>query len=202
MEKTGKIILASLVTAVMTGIIFGYMFTAMGTHKNAEMAVNDVIMREAQDTLMDYLGMSKDSEYALEPMHIKGEHDECCGEVPMVRMTQRVTVATDDGILPISGTVTKVQDSFYPGTYELKFSNNAFLTDTAKVQVRINVNKGDTVYILTGDKNIGYTQVSEVNACSDNCVVFDAGVICDYTISTTDIEKAQETMTSIASHKY
>ena len=109
-------------------------------------------------------------------------------------MTQRVTIFSENGVLPISGTVTKTQDAYYPGTYELKFGNKAILTSDANVCVSLNVNKGDKVYILTGDRENGYVEYKTVEAQQDNMIAFDTSVIQDYTLSTTDIVSAQEAM--------
>ena len=119
------------------------------------------------------------------------EHDE------HIRLSQRVTVKTDEGTLPFSGTITKSQDAFYPGTYKVVFSNNAILTDTATVEVKIQVKKGETVYVLTGNKDNGYSQYDEVIVTETDCVKFQTNILQNYTISTTDICGAQEAMASL-----
>ncbi|MDC7294793.1 MULTISPECIES: hypothetical protein [unclassified Butyrivibrio] len=110
------------------------------------------------------------------------------------RLTQRVTIYDESGTLPISGTVTKSQDAFYPGTYELTFSRNAILNDKATVQVKMDVEEGQPVYILTGNKEKGYREVAVTTADSNKCVSFETQLLQNYTLSTTDISGAQEAM--------
>ena len=93
--------------------------------------------------------------------------------------------------------MVKAQDAFYPGTYEVKFSNKAILTDTASVRVSLSVKEGEQVHILTGNKEKGYREYTVVTAQADNVISFDTSVIQDYTISTTDIISAQEAMASL-----
>jgi hypothetical protein len=112
------------------------------------------------------------------------------------RLTQRVTIFDENGTLPISGTVTKSQDGFYPGTYELTFSKNVILNKTATIQVKMDVEAGQPVYILTGNKEKGYREVAVVVADEDKCVSFDTQLLQKYTLSTTDICGAQEAMAS------
>ena len=112
-------------------------------------------------------------------------------------LTQRVTVTSDEEVLPYSGTVTKVQDAFYPGTYEIEFSTNAILNNTASIEVQMDVNKGEEVYILTGNKDAGYTEYAVVTVDTGNVVKFDTDVLQTYTLSTTDISAAQKAMADI-----
>ena len=118
------------------------------------------------------------------------------------RLSQKLTVTTKDGVVPVTGTVTKAQDAFYPGTYEIKFSDNALLGSNAVVQVAMNVKKGDKVYILTGDKNSGYTEYAAVVATENNVISFSTNILQDYTLSTTDIDSAQQAMADIFSTGY
>ena len=128
---------------------------------------------------------------------IYGQSDEEKGHDEHIRLSQRVTVKTDEGTLPFSGTITKSRDAFYPGTYKVVFSNNAILTDTATVEVKIQANKGETVYVLTGNKDSGYSQYAEVVVTEPDCVKFQTNILQNYTISTTDICGAQEAMASL-----
>lgn len=112
------------------------------------------------------------------------------------RLTQRVTIYDENGTLPISATVTKSQDAFYPGTYELTFSRNAILSKKATVQVKVDVMEGETVYILTGNKEKGYVEVAKAQADADKCVFFETQLLQNYTLSTTNICEAQEAMAS------
>ena len=112
------------------------------------------------------------------------------------RLTQRVTIYDENGTLPISGTVTKSQDAFYPGTYELTFSKNAILSQNATVQVKMEVAEGQPVYILTGNKEKGYREVAVATADADKCVFFETQLLQNYTLSTTNICEAQEAMAS------
>ena len=118
------------------------------------------------------------------------------------RLSQKLTVTTKDGVVPVAGTVTKAQDAFYPGTYEIKFSENALLASNAVVQVAMNVKKGDKVYILTGDKDAGYTEYATVVATENNVIAFSTNILQDYTLSTTDIDSAQQAMADIFSSGY
>lgn len=197
MTKTGKIVIMSLITAFLIGIGFATSVIFASGIDISEKKVNDAVYQEAENTLMDYLGYNRERDVTIPADGYIDNSLPCDSDGLMTRMTQRVTIMTDDGILPISGKLVKQQDVFYPGTYELKFSNNATLTETARIQVRINVRKGEPVYILTGDKDHGYTEYDVVEACGENCVVFNSGSIRDYTISTTDIQSAQEAMASI-----
>ncbi len=122
---------------------------------------------------------------------------ETSGKSEHIRLSQRVTVKTDEGTLPFSGTVTKSQDAFYPGTYKIDFSNNAILTETATIEVKFQVKEGETVYILTGNKDGGYTQYAEVVAKEHDCVEFQTNILQNYTLSTTNICGAQEAMASL-----
>ncbi len=202
MTKTGKIIITSLVMAFLVGIGFAISLIFVSESELPKMEVNDAVYQEAEDTLMNYLGFYSEREIAVPTCD--GVND-CCGlcdnDGLLTRMTQRVTILAKNGILPISGKLVKQQDAFYPGTYELKFSNHATLTERANIQVRINVKKGEPVYILTGNKDCGYKEYAVVEACGENCVVFSTSMIRDYTISTTDIQSAQEAMASIARNR-
>ncbi|MBP3817317.1 MAG: hypothetical protein J6H31_03365 [Butyrivibrio sp.] len=126
----------------------------------------------------------------------EGSH-ETSSKSEHIRLSQRVTVKTDEGTLPFSGTITKSQDAFYPGTYKIVFSNNAILTDTATIEVKFQVKEGETVYILTGNKDGGYSQYAEVVAKEPGCVEFQTNILQNYTISTTNICGAQEAMASL-----
>ena len=103
-------------------------------------------------------------------------------------------MTTDEGVLAVSGTVTKVQDAFYPGSYELKFARNAILSSRAQIQVQMEVNKGEEVHILTGDRENGFTEFASVIVTQENRVSFYTSILQDYTLSTTDIMSAQAAM--------
>ncbi len=118
------------------------------------------------------------------------------------RLSQRVTVSTKDGTLPFGGTVTKIRDGFYPGTYEISFYEDTVFDDTVTIDVNINVQPDELVYVLTGDKESGYEQVDVVRASESGKVSFEAGRLCDYTISTTDISGAQRAMADMIDKKY
>lgn len=115
------------------------------------------------------------------------------------RLSQKLTVTTDSGAVLSGGTVTKIQDDFYPDTYKITFSKKAILTSRAVVEVTMDVKKGDEVYILIGDKDSGYTEYACVTAKADNLVSFDTNILQDYTLSKTDIKSAQEAMADILS---
>jgi len=118
------------------------------------------------------------------------------------RLSQNITVTTQDGTLSVGGTVTKNQDSFYPGTYIVSFSKNSILSSMAVVEVRMKVSKGDTVYVLVGDKEKGYSEFTTVVADRDNEIEFETNILQDYTLSTTDIMRAQEAMACVLSSEY
>lgn len=195
MSKTRKIIITSFVAVLLICSILTISIVYTRNRRNAEMAVDDEVYEGAENTLMGFLGM-EDDEIPLESSPKGGAAEEA---VPSdnARLTQRVTIVSGDSVLPISGTVAKAQDAFYPGTYEVKFSNKAILTGVASVKVSLNVKEGDQVYILTGDRDKGYTEYAVVTAEADNVVSFDTAIIQDYTISTTDIVSAQEAMASL-----
>ena len=100
-------------------------------------------------------------------------------------------------MLPYSGTVTKAQEGFYPGTYEITFNQNDLLPNKATVEVEMDVLKGDEVYILTGDKDSGYTEYAVVTVDKYNTVRFTTDMLQTYTLSTTNIAAAQEAMAGI-----
>ena len=195
MSKTKKIIITSFVAVLLICSILTISIVYTRTRRNAEMAVDDEVYEGAENTLMGFLGM-EDEKIPLESSPKGGAAEEA---VPSdnARLTQRVTIVSGDSVLPISGTVAKAQDAFYPGTYEVKVSNKAILTGVASVKVSLNVKEGDQVYILTGDRDKGYTEYAVVTAEADNVVSFDTAIIQDYTISTTDIISAQEAMASL-----
>ncbi len=195
MSKTKKIIITSFVAVLLICSILTISIVYTRNRHNAGMAVDDEVYEGAENTLMGFLGM-EDDEVPLESSP-DGNVAEEAGQSDNARLTQRVTVVSDDSVLPISGTVAKAQDAFYPGTYEVKFSNKAILTDIASVRVSLHVKEGDQVYVLTGDRDKGYTEYAIVTAEADNVISFDTSVIQDYTISTTDIISAQEAMASL-----
>lgn len=199
MSKTRTGIRAHVFLATVTCIaIFAFvqLVYAHTVYVQGEMEVSSDVYDSAEHTLRSYFGMEEQEDSSPEGMTASSIEPEV-GIAKMGRMTQRVTVTRDAGILPISGTVTKMQDAYYPGTYELKFSTKAILTSDASVQVNISVDKGEKVYILTGDKELGYTEYAVVAATDDNCVEFSTDMIRNYTISTTDIRSAQAAMASV-----
>ncbi len=115
------------------------------------------------------------------------------------RLSQNITVTNENGTLALGGTVTKSQDPFYPGTYELNFSKKAILSSRALVEVKMNVKAGDKVYVLVGDKDTGYSEFTTVTAQEDNMVSFETNIIQDYTLSLTDVKGAQEAMACVLS---
>ena len=69
----------------------------------------------------------------------------------------------------------------------------------ATVEVEMDVLKGDEVYILTGDKDSGYTEYAVVTVDKYNTVRFSTDMLQTYTLSTTNIAAAQEAMAGIES---
>ena len=115
------------------------------------------------------------------------------------RLSQKLIVTNDSGAVVAGGTVTKIQDDFYPDSYKITFSKKAILTSRAVVEVTMDIKKGEEVYILIGDKDSGYTEYACVTAKEDNLVSFDTNILQDYTLSKTDIKSAQEAMADIFS---
>ncbi len=198
MTTTRNRIVHLLVTVMLIGTAFiaSLLYNAH-LAANSSMTVDADVYEDAEHTLKGYLGMKDDGTSGVLSRNSKPKDDDKMIGSDGARLTQRVTIVSDSGVLPISGTVTKVQDAYYPGTYELKFGNNAILTEDASIYVSLHVNEGDTVYILTGDRENGYVEYQEVRAERDNMISFDTSVIRDYTISTTDIASAQEAMASL-----
>lgn len=193
MKNTRKWLFAFLVSVLFICCVAFGITAYSRTYSGNGMDMDDEVRSDAVYTLNGYLGMEDNSSAGGREASV-AEHNIDDG---VGRLTQRVTIVSDGNVLPISGTVTKMQDAFYPGTYVVRFSNKAILTSEATVKVRIDVAKDDQVYILTGDKDKGYTQVEVVTADEDNCVTFDTSVIQDYTISKTDIISAQAAMASV-----
>ena len=115
MSKTRKIIITSFVAVLLICSIFTISIVYTRNRRNAEMAVDDEVYEGAENTLMGFLGM-EDDEVPLESSPDGNVAEEA---VPSdnARLTQRVTIVSGDSVLPISGTVAKAQDAFYPGTY-------------------------------------------------------------------------------------
>ena len=65
----------------------------------------------------------------------------------------------------------------------------------------MDVDPGETVHVLTGNKNSGYREYTTVTAGENGMVVFDTKVLRDYTISTTDIQGAQKAMEMLLASK-
>ncbi len=199
MTKTRKIFMAVLVAVLLTCACFSGVLFYSKESSATEMDVDREVYQDAEHTLMDFLGIGSSehtsgtlrrgqkSKHSAKEFTDDGSH----------RLTQRVTIESDNGILPISGTVSKDQNAYYPGTYEVKFSNKALLTSTATVHVNLNIDEGEQVYVLTGDRDSGYTQYTTVISDANGCISFNTAVIQDYTISTTDIMSAQAAMASV-----
>ena len=147
----------------------------------------------AEETDLGYLDVAREKDNTS----IEADDDESVDLNTGSRLTQRVTVRGDGEMLPVSGTVTKEEDAFYPGTYEITFSDNAILSEQATIEVVMDVLKGDEVYILTGDKSSGYEEFAVVTADKSNIVKFTTDKLQTYTLSTTNIAAAQEAMAGI-----
>ena len=195
MRKTRKYLIAFLVTVLLVSSLFAGIAISSRSQTNSEMEMDAEVYNTAENTLKSFLGLEDNSNAG--GREYSGDRDTSDPYVGTGRMTQRVTVKNENGILPISGTVTKLQDAYYPGTYELKFSNRAILTSIASVQVIMDVEPGEQVYILTGSKETGNKQVDVVEVDTDKLVVFDTAIIQDYTLSKTDIIGAQAAVASV-----
>ena len=182
MLDNGKRFIITFTVAILLIVV-----SALGAihHSSDIIELSDELYNRSEDVLAGYIrdgGIGTDKEFSV-------LHDE--------RLSQQVTVTTAQGLMTIGGTVTRCEDDFYPGTYEVKFSRNAIMSFSAKVYVRMDVEPGDTVHVLTGNKESGYREYATVEAAEKGLVVFDTNVIRDYTISTTDIKGAQEAMETL-----
>ena len=182
MTKTRKAAILILVTFLIGCVVFAGV--AIYADRNSSTSHDGEAYNAVAEALLGLAGVeveNKDSEV------LSGR-----------RLSQKLTVTTDDGVIVAGGTVTKIQDEFYPGSYKITFTKKAILTSRAVVEVSIDdVKKGDKVYILIGDKDSGYTEYACVTAKEDKLVSFDTNILQDYTLSKTDIKSAQEAMADI-----
>ena len=183
MKRTRKLVVTVLVTFLLGCIVFAGV--AIHADRNKTTSCDGEAYNALMETLLGIAGVEVDDKDA----------DVLSGR----RLSQKLTVTTDDGAVVSGGTVTKIQDDFYPGSYKITFSKKAILTSRAVVEVQMDVKKGDDVYILIGDKDSGYTEYACVTAKEDNLVSFDTNILQDYTLSKTDIKSAQEAMADIFS---
>ena len=181
MAKTKRLLLVVLVTVLLGVGVFAGSFIYADTVNDTDIEVTE------HSTSSDTAGNVDDAGKVLGDQR----------ESKHARLSQRVTVVDDTGLLPYSGTITKLQDAFYPGTYKLNFSSNAILTETVTVVIDIDVKQGEEVYILTGDKDTGYREYAVVTTAEPNRVEFTTSILQNYTLSTTDICSAQEAMADI-----
>ncbi|WP_024865043.1 hypothetical protein [Butyrivibrio sp. FCS014] len=182
MFTNGKRFIISFAAAIVL-----LMTAALGIahHSYNIIGMSDEFLARSEDVLRDYLNN-------------KGAAHEAIGlGLSDTRLSQQVTVTTLNGFMTVGGTVTKCEDEFYPGTYEVKFSRKTILPSSAMVSVKLDVTPGDTVYVLTGSKDTGYRQYASVTAGENGLVAFNTNVIRDYTISTTDIQGAQKAMETL-----
>ncbi len=193
MKNTRKWVMAFLVSVLFI-CTFVVGFSACGKNRSSgNMDMDDSVRSDAVYTLNGYLGLESNKNAGS----VESSVSDPVANDSMGRLTQRVTVVSDGNVLPISGTVTKMQDAFYPGTYEVRFSKNATLRKTATVTVKIDVPAGKTVYILTGNKQDGYTEVAQAVADEGKRVSFETSELVNFTISETDIIGAQEALLSV-----
>ena len=183
------VIVLAVVFVVALSAVCLHVYNRHGSNQQA--ADNEDAYYAAEETLLKYLGVDDKKDDA------SGSDEEIVADLSTnSRFTQRVTVKDDnDEMLPYSGTITKDPDSFYPGTYEISF--NDLLPNKATVEVEMDVLKGDEVYILTGDKDSGYTEYAVVTVDKYNTVRFSTDMLQTYTLSTTNIAAAQEAMAGI-----
>jgi hypothetical protein len=183
MKRARKLVVTVLVTFLLGCIVFAGV--AIHADRRNAASCDGEAYSAVMETLLGIAGIEVDDKDA----------DVLAGR----RLSQKLTVTTDDGAVVSGGTVTKIQDDFYPGSYKITFSKKAILTSRAVVEVQMDVKKGDDVYILIGDKDSGYTEYACVTAKEDNLVSFDTNILQDYTLSKTDIKSAQEAMADILS---
>ncbi len=184
---------------IVLAVVFVVALSAVSIHiyrrhgSNQQTADNEDAYYAAEETLLKYLGVDNKEDDASD-----SDEEIVADLTANSRFTQRVTVKDDnDEILPYSGTITKDPESFYPGTYEISFNQNDLLPNMATVEVEMDVLKGDEVYILTGDKDSGYTEYAVVTVDKYNTVRFSTDMLQTYTLSTTNIAAAQEAMAGI-----
>lgn len=186
MKMKGIVVTVLVVALIAIGSFIGSLVYAVriddsGSHGKKE------IYHSAEEVLLSFMGDDAGS----------GKKGKSAQGNANSRLTQRVTVMSEEEVLPYSGTVTKLQDAFYPGTYEIEFSTPALLPKEASVEVQMDVNEGEEVYILTGNKETGYTEYAVVTVDTGNIVKFNTDKLQTYTISTTDITAAQKAMSGI-----
>ncbi len=150
-------------------------------NKNMTIQMNDY--GSVSDSFIDLLGDSMGEEKP------KNEN----------RLSQQVAVVSGEDAFRESGTITKVRDPYYPGTYRINFSERTILTNRAKVVVTMDVKAGEKVHVLLGDKEKGYTEYLTVMATEDGKAAFYTNILQDYTLSTTDICAAQKSVESMLS---
>lgn len=183
---------------IVLAVVFVVALSAVSIHiyrrhgSNQQTADNEDAYYAAEETLLKYLGVDNKEDDSSD-----SDEEIVADLTANSRFTQRVTVKDDnDEILPYSGTITKNPESFYPGTYEISF-NQEILPKEVTVEVEMDVLKGDEVYILTGDKDSGYTEYAVVTVDKYNTVRFSTETLQTYTLSTTNIAAAQEAMAGI-----
>ena len=184
MNKTRKAGISVLVMFLVGCIVFASF--AIYTDKVTTKKQQDSTQNTLSETLLGVLGVEFDNPDSADVLSGK-------------RLSQQITVTTEDGVISAGGTVTKIQDDFYPGSYKITFAKKAILSSRAVIEVQMDVKKGDEIYVLIGDKDKGYTEYACVTAQEDNIVSFDTNILQDYTLSTTDIKSAQEAMADIFS---
>lgn len=185
------VIVLAVVFVVALSVVSIHIYRRHGS--NQQTADNEDAYYAAEETLLKYLGVDNKEDDSSD-----SDEEIVADLTANSRFTQRVTVKDDnDEILPYSGTITKDPDSFYPGTYEISFNQNDLLPNMATVEVEMDVLKGDEVYILTGDKDSGYTEYAVVTVDKYNTVRFSTDMLQTYTLSTTNIAAAQEAMAGI-----
>lgn len=184
---------------IVLAVVFVVALSAVSIHiyrrhgSNQQTADNEDAYYAAEETLLKYLGVDNKEDDSSD-----SDEEIVADLTANSRFTQRVTVKDDnDEILPYSGTITKDPESFYPGTYEISFNQNDLLPNMATVEVEMDVLKGDEVYILTGDKDSGYTEYAVVTVDKYNTVRFSTDMLQTYTLSTTNIAAAQGAMAGI-----
>ena len=189
MIKIKGIVVTVLVVALIAiGSFIGSLVYAVNVEDRGSYGQKE-IYRSAEEALLSFMGDDNSS--------FKGKKGTNADGTANSRLTQRVTVSSEEGVLPYSGTVTKLQDTFYPGTYEIEFSQPMILTGMASIEVQMDVNEGGEVYVFTGNKNSGYKEYAVVKVDTGNVVRFTTDKLQKYTISTTDITAAQKAMSDI-----
>ena len=140
---------ARWIIVVLAVVFVAFLFIAVRHVYSRNGSVQDTSGTEdaynaAEETLLKYMGVDEEKKDTSNENDDEKIADLASGS----RLTQRVTVRDEDEILPYSGTVTKDQDAFYPGTYEITFTTDELLPKAAVKVSESGISNPDTVKAL------------------------------------------------------